>query len=332
MFFSYAKESLATHGHFYSRPVAETTPHPAANNQHLQSGARLAVLGILANALLSAVKISAGVLGHSYALIADGFESLIDIFSSMATWFGLKYAARPPDASHPYGHGKAEPVAAIVGSLTILAAAAGLAVESIREILTPHHAPAPFTLAVLVMVVVVKESLARAVTRVARHAQSTAIAADALHHRSDAITSCAAFIGISIALLGSHLGRRWESADDWAALFACALIAVNGARLLKPALYDLMDTAPAQEIVQRVREAAARVPGVVALEQCRVRKMGLEFYVDLHIHVDGDMSVRDGHDIAHGVKNEVRRADAAIADVLVHIEPAEPAETAGARL
>lgn len=302
--------------------MAETTPHAAATNNHLQSGARLAVLGIIVNAVLAAVKISAGILGHSYALIADGFESLIDIFSSVATWFGLKYAARPPDDSHPYGHGKAEPVAAIAGSLTILAAAVGLSIESIREILTPHHTPAPFTLAVLVMVVVVKESLSRAVTRVARHAQSTAIAADALHHRSDAMTSAAAFIGISIALVGQHFGRRWESADDWAALFACALIAFNGARLLKPALYDLMDTAPSKEIVQRVREVAAKVPGVVALDQCRVRKMGLEYYVDLHIHVDGEMSVRDGHDISHEVKNEVRRADSAIADVLVHIEPA----------
>jgi len=308
--------------HFYSRAVAETTtPHASANN-HLQSGARLALLGIVVNAVLSAVKISAGIIGHSYALIADGFESLLDIFSSIATWFGLKYAARPPDDSHPYGHGKAEPVAAIAGSLTILAAAVGLSIESVREILTPHHAPAPFTLAVLVMVVVVKESLSRAVTRVARHAQSTAIAADAMHHRSDAITSTAAFIGISIALIGKHYGRRLESADDWAALFACVLIAINGVRLLKPALYDLMDTAPSKEIVQRVRNVASRVKGVVALDQCRVRKMGLEFYVDLHIHVDGEMSVREGHDIAHEVKNEVRRADSAIADVLVHIEPA----------
>lgn len=315
--------------HFYSPAVAATTLPQSAANNHLQSGARLAVLGMVTNAVLSAVKISAGVIGHSYALIADGFESLMDIFSSMATWFGLKYAARPPDDSHPYGHGKAEPVAAIIGSLTLIAAALGLAIQSVREILTPHHTPAPFTLAVLVVVVAVKETLSRAVTRVARHAQSTAIAADALHHRSDAITSLSAFIGISIALVGKHYGLRLESADDWAALFACGLIATNGVRLLKPALYDLMDTAPPKEIIERVRAVASGVAGVVALDQCRVRKMGLDFYVDLHIHVEGGISVREGHTIAHHVKDAVRHADPAIADVLVHIEPAKSAAGGG---
>jgi len=313
---------------FYNSIVADTTTQHAASpmpaTHHLHAGAQLALLGILVNAVLAAVKIISGVVGHSYALIADGFESTFDIVSSLIMWGGLKYAARPPDASHPYGHGKAEPLAAIIGALMLVGAAAGLAVESVHEILTPHHTPKPFTLAVLVIVLVIKTMLSRMVHRVAHQARSTAMAADAMHHGSDALTSAAAFIGISIALIGEHLGKKgYESADDWAALFACGLIASNGVRLLKPALFDLMDTAPPKDFEQRVRSVAESVAGVMEVEQCRIRKMGLQFYADLHVGVNGDISVREGHDIAHRVKDAVRNADPSIADVLVHIEPAE---------
>ena len=231
----------------------------------------------------------------------------------------LKYAARPPDATHPYGHGKAEPVASILGSLTILSAGAGLAVESVRTIYTPRHPPSVFTLPVLVLVVVIKEIHSRRVQRLARETGSTAMAADAVHHRSDALTSLSAFIGISIALLG---GKGFESADAWAALFACAVIAYNGLLIIRPAISDLMDTAPSQEIVDQVRRASAAVDGVFEIEQCRVRKMGLEYYVDLHATVDAGISVRDGHAIAHLVKDAVLTAVPDVADVLVHIEPA----------
>src|SRR5437763_14041691 len=197
-------------------PPADPSGDVAASN--LQSGARLALLGIAINLLLAFIKISAGIIGHAYALIADGIESALDIAGSAIIWAGLKFASRPPDASHPYGHGKAEPMAAIVVALGVIAAAIGLAVESVREIVTPHHAPAPFTLGVLVVVVVVKEFLFRTVNRLGRDMESTAVKTDAWHHRSDALTSTAAFIGISIALIG---GRGWESADDWAAFVDC---------------------------------------------------------------------------------------------------------------
>jgi len=210
--------------------VANRTSQAAVSN--LESGARLASIGILVNCILSIAKILAGTLGHSYVLIADGIESTLDIFSSLILWGALRLAARPPDATHPYGHGKAEPIAAIIGSLVVIAAAVGLAFQSVREILTPHHAPAPFTLLVLIVVVAAKETLFRRVIEAADHAQSTAMKSDALHHRSDAITSVAAFIGISVALVGGkffpNLPVRWEAADDWAARFACALIANNG--------------------------------------------------------------------------------------------------------
>ena len=294
--------------------------HPNANTPagNLQSGARVALIGMAANVVLATVKIVAGTVGHSYVLIADGIESALDIAGSAIIWGGLKFAARPPDETHPYGHGKAEPVAAILVSLGVLAAAFVIAVQSVREIVRPHDSPAPFTLVVLVVVVVVKELLFRFVNRLGRDVESTAVQTDAWHHRSDALTSIAAFIGISIALLG---GPGWQSADDWAALFACGLIAANGWRLFNPALHEVLDTAPRGEIVERVRIAAAAVPGVVEVEKCFVRKMGLEFYVDLHVGVDERISVRAGHDLAHEVKNAIRQTNPRIADVLVHVEP-----------
>ena len=286
----------------------------------MQSGARVALLGMLINFVLAIVKITAGVLGNAYALIADGIESALDIGGSAIIWGGLKVAARPPDATHPYGHGKAEPIAAAIVAVGVIGAAIGLAIESVREIFTPHHAPAPFTLIVLVAVVIVKELLYRSVMHLGRSVESTAVQTDAWHHRSDALTSAAAFVGISIALIGGH---GWESADDWAALFACMLIAANGWRLFSPALHEIMDTAPQGDLCGAIRGVASAVPGVVEVEKCLVRKMGLNFYVDLHLRVDGEISVRHGHDIAHEVKAAIVQTDARIADVLVHVEPAD---------
>jgi len=294
-------------------------PTPQASLQNLQTGRRVALLGLIINFVLASVKIFAGVIGNAYVLIADGIESALDIGGSIVIWSGLTFAARPPDAAHPYGHGKAEPIAAVVVAVGVLAAALGLAIQSVRELFLPHHAPAPFTLAVLIVVVIVKEILYRRVMRFGRNVESTAVQIDAWHHRTDAMTSIAAFIGISVALIG---GEKWQSADDWAALFACAVIGANGYRLLKPALYEIMDTAPRGEIVDRVRKAAAAVPGVVRIDKSLVRKMGLSFYVDLHVEVDGKISVREGHHIAHEVKRAIQKSDPRIADVLVHIEPA----------
>ena len=286
----------------------------------LQTGARVALLGLVINIAFATIKIVAGVVGHAYVLIADGIESALDIAGSIVIWGGLTVAARPPDQTHPYGHGKAEPIAAIMVALGVLVAAIGLAIESVREILTPHHGPAPFTLAILVVVIVVKEILFRYVNRIGNEFESTAVQTDAWHHRSDALTSAAAFIGISVALIG---GERWRSADDWAALFACAVIGANGIRLLVPAFHEIMDTAPRAKIIKAICGVASSVPGVVELEKCRARKMGLDFYVDLHARVDGKISVAEGHVIAHRVKAAIQQSNPRVADVLVHIEPAQ---------
>src|SRR5213592_1407694 len=294
--------------------------HPQASANNLQTAARIALFGLAINLFLAGAKILAGLIGHAYVLIADGIESALDVGGSIVIWGGLKVAARPPDRTHPYGHGKAEPIAAVGVAVGVLTAALGLAIQSVREIFLPHHAPAPYTLAVLIVAVILKEILYRYVIRFGRQMESTAVKTDAWHHRIDAMTSIAAFIGISVALIG---GEAWQSADDWAALFACALIGANGYRLLRPALFEIMDTAPRGKIVRSIRQAARSVPGVIEVEKCRARKMGLDFYVDLHVGVDGSISVHEGHEIAHQVKRAIQQSDSRIVDVLVHIEPGQ---------
>ena len=301
--------------YFYS----SMAPQAHVSKKILQTGARVALLGLVVNVVLAFAKIVAGLVGHAYVLIADGIESALDVGGSIVIWGGLTVAARPPDETHPYGHGKAEPIAAIVVAFGVLAAALVIAIQSVREILLPHHAPAPWTLAVLIVAVIVKEVLFRYVIRFGQKVESTAVKTDAWHHRIDAMTSTAAFIGISLALIG---GKAWQSADDWAALVACVLIGWNGYRLARPAFFEIMDTAPREKFIRSIRTTARSVPGVIEVEKCRARKMGLDFYVDLHVGVDGSISVQEGHEIAHRVKSAIQQSDSHIADVLVHIEPA----------
>ena len=279
---------------------------------------RWAQAGLLVNALLVLVKLIAGIVGHANALVADAVESSADIFSSLIVWMGLSIAVKPADEDHPYGHGKAEPLAAAVVSLMLLGAAVGIAIMSIREIVTPHHLPAPFTLFVAAGVIIVKELLYQRVSRVGKEVGSTAITADAWHHRADAISSLAAFIGIGIALWG---GAGWEAADDWAALVAAMLVAVNGVRTLRPAISGLMDEAPDQSVNQRALQAALRVSGVRHIENLHVRRSGLGFFVDLHAQADPRMSLDDAHEIAAKVKYAIRDAIPSAVSVLVHMEP-----------
>jgi cation diffusion facilitator family transporter len=281
-------------------------------------GIRAAMLGVLVNLGLAVLKIGAGVLGNSYALIADGIESTADILSSFVVMGGMHISSLPPDDEHPYGHGKAEPLAGVVVSTLLLLAAAWIALGSVREILTPHHAPAWFTLPVLALVVAAKELLSRYVLKVGEDLGSTAVRGDAWHHRSDALTSAAAFLGIVIALVG---GEGFEPADDWAALVACAVITFNGVRLLRESVNDLMDSSVDPSLVDRIRRISSEVEGVVAIEKCRVRRIGLELSMDIHVTVDGSASVRRGHEIAHAVKDRLKASNSRIADVLVHVEP-----------
>ena len=278
---------------------------------------RIALLGLLVNFTLAIIKLMAGLLGHSYALIADAVESMADIFGSVVVWGGIHIARQPPDEKHPYGHGKAEALAALVVGMMLVGAAIGIAIEAVREIREPHHSPAAFTLWVLLGVIAVKETM----FRVGRHAEkrtgSSAIGADAWHHRSDAITSAAAAVGITIALIG---GPGYAPADDWAALFASAIIFFNAGRIMRTPLSELMDAEQA-DITEQARKIAASVKDVGGVEKVFARKSGACYWVDMHIEVEPNKSVRDAHELAHRVKDAVREKMPEVENVLVHIEP-----------
>ena len=291
----------------------------------IRRGIRSAQAGLLVNAGLAVVKLIAGVLGNSYALVADAIESAADVFSSLIVWGGLRLSARSADESYPFGYGKAEALAGAVVALLMLGAAVLVAIQAAREIVTPHHAPAPFTLVVLVVVVLVKELLFRRVREVGEEVESTAVQADAWHHRSDAITSAAAFVGIAVALAG---GPGWEEADDWAALVAAGIIFANGVRVLRPAVADLMDRAPDERVVDRIAAAARSIDDVRLVEQLKVRKHGLAYYVDIHVQADPAMSLHDAHVLSGRVKSAIRAAVPAVAGALVHMEPFEDAPVA----
>ncbi len=284
------------------------------------AGVRTTLLGMAVNACLAVVKGVAGVVGNSYALVADAIESAADVVTSFVVLLGVRMAGKPADADHPYGHGKFEPLAAAVVSLTLFGAAVLIMVESVREILTPHHSPEPFTLVVLVAVVVIKEVLARYVGKTAEGIGSVAVKADSFHHRADAITSAAAFVGISVAVFG---GPGFEIADDIAAVLAAVVIAINALVLFRPALSELIDTAPAPEIAQSIRDIALEVPGVLGTHKCGVRKVGFVYFVDLDVLCNPDETIRHGHEIAHNVGEAIHSALPAVAKVLVHVEPAD---------
>jgi len=286
----------------------------------MNRGIRLAQLGLLANAILALVKLVAGVLGNSYALIADAVESIADLFSSLIVWGGLRVAARDADDRYPFGYGKAEAISAMVVGLMLLAAAFGIAIQAVREILTPNRAPAPFTLVVLVVVVAVKAALFRVVNRSARASGSPAVAADAWHHRADAISSAAAFIGISIAVLA---GPGWETADAWAALFGSALILLNGLGIVRPSVQELMDRSPSEEMLRSVEAAAHAVEGVLATEKLKARKSGTRFLLEVHVQAEPSLSLHEAHVLSGKVKRAIRSAVPSVQDVLVHMEPFE---------
>jgi cation diffusion facilitator family transporter len=286
----------------------------------MNHGIRLARTGMVINGCLALVKLLAGILGHSYALIADAVESVADIFSSLVVWTGLRVSSRHADERFPFGYGKAESVSSAIVGLMLVGAALGIAIEAVREILIPHHAPAPFTLAVLAVAAGIKEVLFRRVSRAARDSGSQAVAADAFHHRADAITSAAAFVGISIALIG---GPGWESADDWAALFASVIILYNGVRIIRPALEELMDRSPEDEVFRAVDGAARGVAGVLATEKLKIRRSGTRFLLELHVQAEPSLSLHDAHILSGKVKSSIRSAVPRVQDVLVHMEPYE---------
>ena len=284
-------------------------------------GIRAVQFGLLLNFALASVKVVAGLVGHSYALVADGVESTIDIVASLVVWGGLQIASREADEDYPFGYGRAEALAAAIVALILIGAGVGIAIAAIREIRTPHHAPEPYTLFVLLGVIVIKEVLFRRMRDIATATDSSAVHADAWHHRSDALTSLAAFVGISLAL---WKGQRWASADDWAALAASVVIMVNAVRVARPAIAELMDRSPERPMIERMESAARGVSGVRGTHKLKVRRHGGEYHVDVHVQADPNITLHDAHVLSGKVKSAIRASIPQVAGVLIHMEPDEP--------
>ena len=283
-----------------------------------QTAVKATYFSIVGNTCLAIIKGIAGVFGNSYALIADAIESTTDIFSSFLVLFGIKYSNRPADANHPYGHGRVEPLITFLVVGFLITSATIIAYESIANLGTPHDLPKPWTLIVLGAIIIWKEYSFRLVMKRGIQTNSSSLKADAWHHRSDAITSVAAFLGISIALF---LGKGYESADDWAALFASGFILYNSYLIFRPALGEIMDEHLYEDLEAEIRKISLTVEGVIATEKCFIRKSGMKFHVDLHAIVDGNITVTKGHDIAHLLKDTLRENIIELGHVLIHIEP-----------
>lgn len=305
---------------FASKCEFEFTMQEAGIESKISESKKASFFSILSNVTLAAIKWAAGILGNSYALIADAIESTADVFSSSLVYIGNRYAYRPADKEHPYGHGRMEAVVTFVVVGFLIASAIVILIQSIENIFTPHDAPKSFTLYVVGAIIVWKEASYRYVVYKAEKVGSTSLKADAWHHRSDAITSVAAFVGISLALI---LGEGYESADDVAAAFAALIILYNSYRILKPALGEVMDKDMHADLEKKIREASLAIEGVKGIDKCNIRKSGIFYYIDLHVIVDGSISVVQGHAIGHALKSHLRRLYPSIADVLTHIEPEE---------
>ncbi|AUC80066.1 cation-efflux pump [Nonlabens sp. MB-3u-79] len=285
---------------------------------NLQTAIRTTYFSIVGNIALALIKGFAGFFGNSYALIADAIESTTDIFASFLVLLGFKYAKRPADENHPYGHGKIEPLITFAVVAFLVVSATIIAYESIQNIQTPHKAPKSWTLIVLGLIIIWKEVSFHIVIKKSKQTNSSSLKADAWHHRSDAITSVMAFIGISIAIL---FGKGYETADDWAALLASSFILYNSYLILRPALSEVMDEQLYGDLINEIRIKSIEVEGVLGTEKCFIRKAGMKFNVDLHAIIDGSISVKKGHDISHDLKDHLRNKLPNLGHVLIHIEP-----------
>ncbi len=283
-----------------------------------QTAIKATYFSIIGNTSLAIIKGLAGFFGNSYALIADAIESTTDIFASFLVLFGIKYSNKPADKNHPYGHGRAEPLITFLVVGFLITSATIIAYESIINIGTPHQLPKPWTLIVLGAIIIWKEYSFRVVMKRSIQTNSSSLRADAWHHRSDAITSVAAFLGISIALI---LGNGYESADDWAALFASGFILYNSYQIFRPALGEIMDEHLYDDLIEQIRIVSLQVDGIIDTEKCFIRKAGMQYHVDLHAIVDSNITVKEGHDLAHKLKDTLREEIPELGHVLIHVEP-----------
>ncbi len=292
--------------------------HPSRRDSIYREAANAALFGLIVNVSLGIVKLVAGILGHSFALIADSVNSLGDSAASVIVLGALRVAQRPADSDHPYGHSRAEAVGASTVSLLIIIAALVVGWQALPRITLVHEIPPAWTLWVAGINVIIKEGLFRYNVRVGKRTKSSAIVASAWDHRMDALCSFAALVGLGIVRWG---GQDLVWADETAALVIVVVILVSGVHLYVNSASELMDPQADVDFVESIRAAALCVDGVRDVEKLWVRKMGLEYFVDVHIQVDPALSVREGHEIGHKVKDSLLSSFTLLRGVLVHLEP-----------
>jgi cation diffusion facilitator family transporter len=286
--------------------------------QSLKKATHTTLFSIVGSGVLVAVKLFAGLLGNSFALVADGIESSADILSSLFVLIGIRYAAQPADKNHPYGHGKIEPMITFIVVAFLFFSAGFIIWQSIYNIQHAHEQPKVWTLYVLIGIILWKEVSYRFVMKRAKELNSSSLKADAWHHRSDAITSLAAFVGITLAI---YLGEGYEALDDWAALIASGFIVYNAYKIFRPALSEVMDEHVYPDLESDIHCISKQVSGVVNTEKCYIRKAGMVFHVELHARVDANISVREGHIISHRLKDTLNEQLPQLGNVVIHIEP-----------
>jgi cation diffusion facilitator family transporter len=273
-------------------------------------------LGI--NLVLGLVKLMGGIVGDCFALIADAVNSLGDVVTNVVLLVALRLAQQPPDAEHPYGHSRAEGIAASNIAVVVVVSACFVGWEAIQRLYLKHELPATWTLWIAGINVIIKEGLYHYKIRVGKRTGSLAIIANAWDHRSDALCALAVLVGLSVVLFG---GSNYLWADEVASLIVVCIILWSGFKLIRCSTSELMDVQANPEFVEGIRDEATAVDAVKAIETLWVRKSGLEYFADIHIQVDPDISVAEGHRIGHKVKDRLLAKFNNLRDVLVHLEP-----------
>jgi len=287
-----------------------------------RTGQQAAVVGIVSNLVLSIGKIIAGVIGNSSALITDGIHSASDIVTSLAVFLGMKIAKRPPDKEHPYGHGKAENIAAKTVAIILILVSIQIVYTNIGGITTERYIlPSSLAIWVAIASIIIKEGLFQYKISIGKRLNSSSLISDAWHHRSDAFSSFIVLIGIIGAKIG---GTRWIFLDRLAAVIVGLIILGIGIKLFIKTASELMDKMPETKILKKINSIALSVEGVMDTETLKARKIGLDIFVDIHIEVNKNITIEKGHKIAHKVKGTLIEKMPVIKDVLVHIEPHYP--------
>jgi cation diffusion facilitator family transporter len=295
-----------------------TNEHPASVDELYTSARRVTAVGLVANLALGLIKLVAGIIGHSFALLSDGVHSICDSFNSVIVLASLYVAQRPADRQHPYGHTRAEAVGSLSLAWIIAFTAVLIGWEAVSRFLEPHHIPEAWTLWVAIANTIVKEALYRVNRHVGQRVGSQAVVTNAWDHRIDAFCSLAVVAGIGAVGWG---GERFAWADAAAALVVVAIILWSAYELLLTSASELLDQQADDNVVDEIRAAARQVPGVRGVEKLLVRRSGMELFADMHVEVDPNLSVDRGHKIGHDVKSRLLDEFTALRDVLVHLEP-----------